>query len=216
MGEVARLARGLTPPIDVVARYLFGGDEYLRNCVIPGWELAYHLGTHYCRPINTASGPGSTYSQHAFGLGNAIDIGLPDTAEGNRVGDEIAAWAESLPFIAQVLWRGVPLHFPGHIHLSGSPMGTGLPECKGGPKCPIVEPWSLDVIPGVQEEDEMNEWDLAQMNKAIGRAHDLGLDALKAKGYKGDSLPASADELLKNPAKYKGFWIAFGKADTPA
>lgn len=153
MGEVPRLASGLSPPIELLARHLFGGDHYMKKSIVAGWGVAYHLGSHYCRAINTPSGPGSTYSQHAFGKGNALDIGLPDTTEGHRVGDEIAAFCRARPeLFSQVLWRGVPLHYPGHVHVSGNPMGTGNPECAGGPKCPIRTPLPLSAL-GVEEDD---------------------------------------------------------------
>lgn len=213
MGEVPRLKDGLTPPIELLARYLFGGDHYMKHSIVPGWAAAYHLGSHYCRPINTPSGPGSTYSQHAFGLGNALDIGLPNTDEGHRVGDEIAAFCLARPeLFSQVLWRGVPLHFPGHVHVSGNPKGSGLPECKGGPKCPIKPPLPLSEL-GV-EEDDLTKDQAAQLarvdtflrgvDEKIGPvpSGDKGsrLDAGRALGDKLNALEAKLDALLaKHP-----------------
>lgn len=217
MGEVPRLSGGLTPPIELLARYLFGGDHYMKHSTVPGWAAAYHLGSHYCRPINTPSGPGSTYSQHAFGKGNALDIGLPNTDEGHRVGDEIAAFCRARPHLfSQVLWRGVPLHFPGHVHVSGNPMGSGLPECKGGPNCPITPALPLSAL-GVEEDDEMSkDYEDAQVNKAIGQAAGYGLEKMKANGFKGSKLPAGAADLAKNGQSYAGFWFALGKIEASA
>lgn len=217
VSEVPRLAGGLTPPIELLARYLFGGDHYMKASIVPGWAAAYHLGSHYCRPINTPSGPGSTYSQHAFGLGNALDIGLPNNDEGHRVGDEIAAFCRARPeLFSQVLWRGVALHYPGHIHVSGNPMGSGTPECKGGPKCPIKPALPLSAL-GIDEEEDMSkEYEDAQVNKAIGTASGHGLDKMKANGFRGDKLPSGAKELADTPAKFAGFWFALGKIEASA
>jgi hypothetical protein len=217
VSEVPRLAAGLTPPIDLLRRYLFGeSGGYMDHCIIPGWEIAYHLGDHYCRPKNVPGGGSTSWSEHAYGKGNALDIGLPDTTEGHRVGDEIDAFVEARPkLFAQSLWRGVPLHYPGHIHVSGNPMGGGAttPECAGGPKCPIVQPLPMSAL-GVEEDDEMSkEYEDALVNKAIGQANGYGLTKMKANGFKGDALPPGAKALADSPAKYAGFWFALGKCE---
>lgn len=225
MSEVPRLAGGLSPPIELLARYLFGGDHYMKHCIVPGWAAAYHLGSHYCRPINTPSGPGSTYSQHAFGLGNALDIGLPNNDEGHRVGDAIAAFCRARPnLFSQVLWRGVPLHFPHHVHVSGNPMGSGLPECKGGPKCPIKPALSLSALGVEEDEDVANAADIAQWSADVAEAASRKTKGtLKTTGGKPWTGPIPdggpkgfeefEDEEKKGTAsKYKGLFAALGRA----
>lgn len=81
-------------------------------------------GVRSCRYISGTT----TWSQHA--ADNAWDVHGPIATV-----DRIAAFLRSAamrPVVAEVLWRGVPGHYPGHLHVSGRPLASGVPECAGG------------------------------------------------------------------------------------
>lgn len=83
------------------------------------------MGIFNCRHIAGSL----SWSQHAWS--NGLDFVVRNSTGHNDIEamDHIVAACREEPYIAQVLWRGVPNHYPGHAHLSGEPMRSGTPPC---------------------------------------------------------------------------------------
>lgn len=79
------------------------------------------LGVANCRRIDGSS----QWSQHAWN--DAWDIG-GSVAELDRVAHYLQANKGRL-HIRNILWRGVPAHYPSHIHVDFDPPNTGTPSC---------------------------------------------------------------------------------------
>jgi len=113
-----------THPIDLVV-----------GTVVQHFPRVQNLGIFACKRISGSST--GTWSQHSYYGGNAVDFGGPGAwgSDGyvaylDDVNDFIADLWDSgdLP-VAQLGWRNWANHYPGHIHVSGSPMFSGTPGC---------------------------------------------------------------------------------------
>lgn len=76
-----------------------------------------------------------TASQHCPGPpapegGNAMDwvVKRSDGSVDIAATDKIVAFLEASGY-PEVLWRGVPSHYPNHAHTSGNPKRLGMPVC---------------------------------------------------------------------------------------
>lgn len=118
------------------------------------WSLRF--GYRNCRHIG--SNPLKRWSQHAASepdtnyYTNALDVyGSIDDL------DEVAAWLKRDPNVRQVLWRGVPGHFPHHLHVDCYPKMQDrpnyVPPCKGGELEVVYRDGTTGTTFG--EEDEM-------------------------------------------------------------
>lgn len=82
------------------------------------------MGIDNCRPV---TGNPNVWSQHAWG--NALDIGVPDRATGDRVAAYLRGGMGRLN-LSEVIWW-VKDHYD-HVHVSGAPKMSGTPPCAGG------------------------------------------------------------------------------------
>ena len=105
--------------------------DIIVGTVVAAYPGVTNLGTQVCKKIAGSS----TWSQHAYG--NAVDFGGPGAwgSPGNiALLDAVVAYIDRLDVqgyidVAQVGWRNWPNHWPGHAHISASPMSSGTPEC---------------------------------------------------------------------------------------
>lgn len=91
------------------------------------------MGYTVCKWINGIVN--GTASQHCPGPpapegGNAMDwvVKRGDGTVDIPATDKVVAHLESNGY-PEVLWRGVPSHYPNHAHTSGSPKRSGWPQC---------------------------------------------------------------------------------------
>jgi len=90
-----------------------------------------NLGIFVCKKISGSS----TYSQHSWA--NAVDFGSPYGFGSPRsvvLLDSVAnyiqrLWDQGWLPVAQLGWRNWDGHYPGHMHISGDPMRSGIPPC---------------------------------------------------------------------------------------
>ena len=83
------------------------------------------MGIYNCRHILGSD----TWSQHAWANGLDFVIRGADGHNDLQATDAVVDELRHRGYVAQVLWRGVANHFPGHAHVSGAPMQTGTPPC---------------------------------------------------------------------------------------
>lgn len=89
------------------------------------------MGYTVCKIISGSSTP----SQHCPGPpspegGNAMDwvVKRADGSVDITATDKVVAYLEAEGY-PEVLWRGVPSHYPNHAHTSGNPKRSGWPSC---------------------------------------------------------------------------------------
>ena len=122
---------GVSSSIAKVHEFIF--KECERQEFLLGRKLkVVTMGYTVCKKISGTSTP----SQHCPGPptplgGNAVDFVIDRDGGTNDIEatDNITRQLDSKSYVAQVLWRGVPNHYPGHAHISGAPMRTGWPSC---------------------------------------------------------------------------------------
>lgn len=118
------LAYMATPGTDAI--------DLIVGTVVQRFPSVGNLGIQVCKRIAGSS----SWSQHSWG--NGVDFGgwggpwgsATWIANLDAVNAYVARlWTDGILPVAQLGWRNWPNHYPGHIHVSGSPMRSGTPEC---------------------------------------------------------------------------------------
>jgi hypothetical protein len=121
---------GISPSIAKAHKLTFTKTEQL-DFQDPDELHVVTMGYTVCKWISGTRVP----SQHCPGPpsptgGNAMDwvVKRKDGSVDIGATDKVVAYLNSNGF-PEVLWRGVPNHYPNHAHTSGNPKRSGTPGC---------------------------------------------------------------------------------------